>query len=198
MNKYYLIIEKCNNYYSIVNSLGSSQGINDTLIYNQEDTSLVYKVQSASDVLHLASYIFTRRGDYQKVSHECNKLYSALKTYLYVSIPYDKLAVLPAKGFIDLKEYLVSEEQFLLEIKESDAMKSVLEMGSLAERKSREEVILKVAFTDANWCYTTDFYSKDKLAGKVIKDIKISLDVTTDNVKDYITSQLGVDYKFNF
>lgn len=198
MSKYYLIIEKCNNHYSIVDSLGSSQGINDDFIYNQEDASLGYRVQSANDVLHLASYIYTRRGDYQKAFHESNKLYSALKTYLYVSIPYDKLVALPRNGKVDLKEYLISEEQFLLEIKDSDAMKSVLEMNSLTGRKAREEVVLKVAFTGVNWCYTTDFHSEDKLAGKAVKDIKIPLDVTTDSVKDYITSQLSVNYKFNF
>lgn len=198
MNKYYLIIEKCNNYYSIVNSLGSTQGINDDFIYNQEDTALIYKVQPASDVLHLASYIFTRRGDYKPTSNESNKLYSSLKTYLYVSIPYDKLVALPTKGTVDLKEYLVSEYQFLSEIKNSDAMLSVIEMYSLVERKHREQVLLDVAFTDSNWCYTTDFYSKDNLGGKAIKIIKIPLDVTTKDVKDYITSRLGVDYKFNF
>lgn len=198
MNKYYLIIAKCNNSHSIVDSLGGSQGINNELIYNQEDTSLVYKVKAASSVLHLASYIFTRRGDYQKSSHEGNKLYSAHKTYLYVSISYDKLIALPTKGSVDLKEYLISEEQFLLEIKNSDAMSSVLEMNALTERKPRDEVALKVAFTDENWCYTTDFYSKDKLVGKAIKVIKIPLDVTTDVVNDYITSQLDVDYEFNF
>ena len=198
MNKYYLIIEKSNNSYSIVNSLGGNQGVNDDLIYNQHDDALVYKVQSASDVLHLASYIFTRRGDYNKSSHECNKLYDSLKTYHYVSIYYDQLLSLPRKGNIDLKEYLISEEQFLSEIKNSDAMKSVLEMNSLTERKPREEVVLKVAFTNDNWCYTTDFYSEDKLVGKSMKDIKIPLDITTDMVKNYITAQLGVEYKFNF
>lgn len=198
MNKYYLIIEKCNNFYSIVNSLGSSQSIDDSFTYNQEDNSLIYKVQSASDVLHLASYIFTRRGDYKKASNECNKLYAALKTYLYVSISYEELMALPRKGSVDLKGYLISEEQFLLEIKESDGMKSVLEMNSLTERKPRKEVLLEVAYTDVNWCYTTDFYSKEKLVGKTIKVFSIPLDVTTKQVKDYITSKIGVNYKFNF
>ena len=86
----------------------------------------------------------------------------------------------------------------VLEIKNSDAMLSVIEMYSLVERKPREQVLLEVAFTDSNWCYTTDFYSKDILGGKAIKTIKIPLDVTTKDVKDYITSRLGVDYKFNF
>ena len=198
MNKYYLIIEKSNNSYSIVNSLGGNQGVNDDLIYNQHDDALVYKVQSASDVLHLASYIFTRRADYNNSSHECNKLYNSFKTYCYVSIPYDQILSLPRKGVVDLKEYLISEEQFLSEIKNSDAMKSVLEMNSLTERKPREEVVLKVAFTKDHWCYTTDFYYKGKLVGKSVKDIKIPLDITTDMVNNYITAQLGVEYKFNF
>ena len=198
MNKYYLIIEKFNNHYSILNSLGSSQSINKSLTYNQENTPLTYKVQSASDVLHLASYIFTRRGDYKKSSNECNKLYNSFHTYLYVSIPYKELVSLPTKGDVDLKEYLISEEQFLLEIKDSDAMRSVLEMNSLTERKPREEVVLEIAFTDTHWCYTTDFYSKDRLTGKGTKSISIPLDITTDEVKDYITSQIGVNYKHNF
>ena len=198
MNKYYLIIEKSNNSYSIVDSLGTSQGINGDFIYNQQDTALVYKVQSASDVLHLASYIFTRRGDYNNSSHEGNKLYNSLKTYCYVSIPYNQLVTLSTKGGIDLKEHLISEEQFLSEIKNSDTMKSVLEMNTLTARKPREVVMLKVAFTNDNWCYTTDFYNEDKLVGKSIKYIKIPLDITTDMVNNYITAQLGVEYKFNF
>ena len=198
MNKYYLIIEKSGDHHSIVDSLGSSQGIGEDFIYRQHDRSLVYKVQSASDVLHLASYIFTRRGDYNNSSHECNKLYNSLKTYHYVSIPYDELVALPRKGNINLKQYLISEEQFLSEIKDSDAMKSVLEMSTLAARKPREEVVLKVAFTNDNWCYTTDFYNEDKLVGKSVKDIKIPLDITTDMVNNYITAQLDVEYKFNF
>lgn len=198
MNKYYLIIEKSNDHYSIVNTLGSRQGISEDFIYSQHYDSLIDKVKSAGEILHLASYIFTRRGDYKNSSHECNKLYDSLKTYHYVSIPYDQLLSLPRKGVVDLKEYLISEEQFLSEIKDSDAMKSVLEMSTLTQRKPRKEVVLKVAFTNDNWCYTTDFYNEDKLVGKSVKDIKIPLDITTDMVKNYITAQLGVEYKFNF
>lgn len=199
MSKYYLIIGNTNSHYHILDSLGGSQGIGSDLIYGQKDTQLVYKVKSASDVLHMASYIFTRRGDYKKTTAECNKLYDSLTTYYYVSITYEQLMSLrDNKDDVDLKKYLISEEQFLSEIKNSDAMKSVLEMSTLTERKPREEVVLEVAFTDENWCYTTDHYSNSYLDSKTIKNIKIPLDITTDMVKNYITNQLGVYYKFNF
>lgn len=198
MNKYYLIIEKSNDHYYIVDSLGSRQGIGEDFIYNQQNDSLVYRVQSACDVLHLASYTFTRRGDYKCSSHECNKLYSSLNTYYYVSIPYDELVELPKEGGVDLKEHLISEEQFLSEIKDSDAMKSVLEMNTLIARKPREEVVLEVAFTENNWCYTTDHLDNNYLNYKTVKGVKIPLDITTHMVENYITKELGVVYNFNF
>lgn len=199
MTKAYLIISNTNNHYYILDSLGSSQGIGSDLIYRQNDTQLVYRVKPASKVLHMASYIFTRRGDYKKTTAECNKLYDSLTTYYYVSITYEQLMSLRDNhDDIDLKKYLISEEQFLSEIKDSDAMKSVLEMNTLTERKPREEVILEVAFTGDNWCYTTDHYDNTYINEKTIKKVKIPLDINTNMVKNYITDQLGVDYKFNF
>lgn len=199
MSKAYLIISNTNNHYSILDSLSSSQGIGSDLIYRQNDTQLKYRVKPTSDILHMASYIFTRRGDYKKSTAECNKLYDSLTTYYYVSITYEQLMSLRDNHEdVDLKKYLISEEQFLSEIKNSDAMKSVLEMNTLTERKPREEVVLEVAFTKDNWCYTTDHYDNTYLNEKTIKKIKIPLDINTDMVKNYITDQLGVDYKFNF
>lgn len=199
MSKAYLIISNTNNHYYILDSLGSSQGIGSDLIYHQKDKQLVYRVQPAHKILHMASYIFTRRGDYNNTTAECNKLYDSLTTYYYVSIPYDHLMSLwDNTDDVDLKKYLISEEQFLSEIKDSDAMKSVLEMNTLTARKPREEVVLEVAFTEDAWCYTTDHYDNTYLNTKTVKSIKVPLDITTYTVKDYITAQLGVEYKFNF
>lgn len=199
MSKYYLIIGNTNNHYHILDSLGSSQCIGSDLIYRQNDTQLVYRVKPASKVLYMASYIFTRRGDYKKTTAECNKLYDSLTAYYYVRITYEQLMSLRDNhDDVDLKKYLISEEQFLSEIKNSDAMKSILEMNTLTERKPRKEVVLEVAFTEDNWCYTTDHYDNTYLNEKTIKKVRIPLDINTDMVKNYITNQLGVDYKFNF
>lgn len=199
MSNYYLIIQKKGNHRSIVDSLGGSSGINDNLIFNQDiKDQLIYNVKSAFEIIPLAAHIFTRRGDYQKSSHETNKLWSALTTYQFVSISYETLMSLREDGDIDLKPFLVSEEQFAKEINDSDAMASILEMNSLAKILPRKEVVLEVAFNDANWCYVTDFYDRSKLEDKVIVEIEVPLHIDTDSVKEYITERVGVEYKFNF
>ena len=199
MSKYYLIIEKSGSHHSIVNSLSSRSGINDDLIFNQDiKDQLIYNVKSSFEVLPLAAHIFTRRGDYQKAPHETNKLWSSLTTYQYLSFSYEDLVSLPDEGNVDLKPYLITEEQFLDEMKSSDTMKSVLEMNSLTERLPREEVVLEVIKGENKWCYVTDFLHEEDSEGKTTFLITIPLHIGTDSVKDYITERVGVEYEFNF
>lgn len=199
MSNYYLIIQKIGNHYSIVDSLGGSSGINDDFIFNQDiKDQLIYNVKSAFEIIPLAAYIFTRRGDYQKASHETNKLWSALTTYQFVSISYETLVSLPEEGNVDLKPFLISEEQFLYEMKSSDTMSSILELNNLTERLPRKEVVLEVVKDENKWCYVTDFLDENSVEGKTTWLITIPLHIDTDSVKDYITERVGVDYKFNF